>query len=205
MTKISRLFVGIEYWWQIYWRKLFISCLLTIALITSGVSLGLSILDGQRYELTVYSLHGAFAFYTCILSFRSIRQSDAESHSKSILHLSALSTIAFLLLGITTILPESSPPVTESLSVFHTFWPQSYILRAPNQDDAVLLALWYASITVYALACIVVIRTPLGPLLYYPPSDLYSEATVRSITNKDNNNVCGVISLSNLQSSPNSG
>ncbi len=146
--------------------------------------------------MTVYSLHVAFALYTCILSICSIRQDDVESHSKSVLHLAALSTLAFLLLGITTILPESPPPVTESLSIFYTFWSQSYVFRAPNQDDFVLLALWYASITVYGVACIVILRTPLGPLLHYPPSDIYSETAVQSITNKDHNNVCGVTSSS---------
>lgn len=176
-----------------YRRKLFISFLLALASVLSGISLGWAIADEDRHKSIVYSLHLTFALYAFLLSVRAVRHQDTDSHSESILHLTALTTVACLLLGVITILPESPAPV-KALSVYHVIRLRSY--DPPIEEDAILMGLWYTLVFVYAIACIVIFRTPLGPLLYYPPSNIYSEKTVQSITNTDENNVAGIISLS---------
>ena len=178
-----------------YRRKLFISFLLALASVLSGISLGWAIADEDRHKSIVYSLHLIFALYVFLLSARAVRHQDTDSHSESILHLTTLTTVACLLLGVITILPESQPPV-KALSVYHVIRPRSYHHDPANKEDPVLMGLWYILVFVYTIACIVIFRTPLGPLLYYPPSNIYSEKTVQSITNTDENNVAGITSLS---------
>ena len=124
--------------------------------------------------MKIYSLHLLFALYVFVISARSIVQVTTDDHSDSIVHITALLTVAFLLLGSTAILPDSPPPVALSID-----------------DEPVLLGLWYTLLGLYTVGCILAYSTPLGPPLHYPPSDIYSEKTVKSITNADEENVCG--------------
>lgn len=156
------------------WRKALLSLVLAFAVVTSTVSLGWSIANNDHIDITIYSLHVTFALYVFIISARSVFQVTTDDHSGSIIHLAALLTVAFALLGSTAILPDSPPPVALSID-----------------DEPVLLGLWYALLGVYAVGCILAYSTPLGPPLHYPPSDIYSEKTVKSITNIDERNVCG--------------
>ena len=156
------------------WRKALLSLFLAFAVVISTVSLGWSILNNNYHdEMKIYSLHLLFDLYVFIISARSIFQISTDDHSNSILHLTALLTVAFLLLGSAAILPDPTPSVAVS-----------------NFDDnSVLLCFWYALLGIYAVGCVLVYSTPLGPPLHYPPSDIYSEKTVKSITNTDERNV----------------
>ena len=140
----------------------------------SAISLGWSISSNDQVDMKIYSLHLFFALYIFVVSARSIVQVAAYDHSNSILHLTALLTVAVFLLGSAAILPDSPPPVAASID-----------------DEPVLLGLWYTLLGIYIVGCILAYSTPLGPPLHFPPSDIYSEKTVKSITNTDEQNVCG--------------
>ena len=155
------------------WRKALLSLFLAFAVVISTVSLGWSIVNNDHDDVKVYSLHLCFALYVFVISARSVLQVTTDDHSDSIIHLTALLTVAFSLMGSTAILPDSPPPVALSI------------------DEPVLLGLWYTLLGIYTVGCILAYSTPLGPPLHYPPSDIYSEKTVKSITNTDERNVCG--------------
>ena len=155
------------------WKKALLSLFLAFAVVISIVSLGWSIVNNDQDDIKIYSLHLFFDLYVFVISARSVLQVSTDHHSVSVLHLTSLLTLAFLLLGSAAILPDP-PSVAVSID-----------------DESVLLGLWYALLGIYAVGCILVYSTPLGPPLHYPPSDIYSEKTVKSITNTDERNVCG--------------
>jgi hypothetical protein len=147
---------------------------LAFAVVTSTASLGYSIIINDHVDIKIYSLHLLFALYIFVISARSVLQFTTIDHAESILHLTALLTVAVSLLGSVAILPDSSPTIAASID-----------------DSPVLLGLWYSLLGIYAISCILAYSTPLGPPLHYPPSDIYSEKIVTSITNMDEQNVCG--------------
>ena len=155
-------------------RKALLSIFLAFAVVTSTASLGWSIAINDHVDIKIYSLHLFFALYVFVISARSVLQVTADDHSNSILHLTALLTVAVSLLGSAAMLPDSSPPLTASID-----------------NKPVLLGLWYSLLGMYTVGCILAYSTPLGPPLHYPPSDIYSEKIVKSITNMDEQNVCG--------------
>ena len=150
------------------------SLFLAFAVMSSTFSLGWSIANDDHVDMKIYGLHLFFALYVFVISARSVVQVTTDDHSGSILHLTALLSVAFSLLGSTAILPDSPPPVAASID-----------------DEPVLLGLWYTLLGIYTVGCILAYSTPMGPPLHYPPSDIYSEKTIRSITNTDEKNVCG--------------
>lgn len=162
------------------WRKIFITLVLALSVVLSTVALGWSISNLDNSNTIVFSLHIFFDIYAFILSARSIGQNNPAYHSESILHLTALLTLGCLLMGPAAILPRTPSPVISGV----------------DEQDGVLLNLWYSLLAVYIIDCIACFTTPLGPPLHYPVSYIYSEKTVQSITNKDEENVCGVISMS---------
>ena len=153
------------------------SLFLAFAVMISTVSLGWSIANNDHVDMKIYSLHLIFALYVFIISARSVLQVTTDDHSASILHLTVLLTVAFSLLCSAAILPDSPPPTAASID-----------------DEPVLLGLWYTLLGIYTVGCILAYSTPLGPPLHYPPSDIYSEKTIKSITNTDEQNVCGTTS-----------
>ena len=155
------------------WRKALLSLFLVFAVVISTLSLGWSIANNDHDDMKIYGLHLFFALYVFVISTRSVLQVVTADHSTSVLHLTALLTVAFLLLGSAAILP--SPPKAVS-----------------NDDESVLLGLWYALLGIYTAGCILAYSTPLGPPLHFPPSDIYSEKTIKSIANADERNVCGI-------------
>ena len=157
------------------WRKAILSLFLAFAVVISRISLG-STVNNNHEDMIIYSLHLCFALYVFVFSARSILQITKDDHSDSILHLTALLTVAFLLLGSAAIFP-APPSVAVSID-----------------DESFLLNLWYALLGIYTVGCIVVYSTPLGPHLHYPASDIYSEKTIKSISNTDEHNVCGTTS-----------
>ncbi|CAA7268235.1 unnamed protein product [Cyclocybe aegerita] len=169
---------GERFWARMRWRKIFISSLLAVCLAICGVSLGWSIAEDNRFDIAVCSLHVFFALYAFLLSARSVGQTDDE-HSQSIIHLTSLMTVAFLLLGSSALLPDYSPPVPATVRQF-----------------SALLALWYTLVALYTVVCVLCFTTPLGPPLHYDPADIYSEKVVQSITNMDEANVCGLTGAS---------
>lgn len=161
------------------WRKLIISFLLSLTVVINTVSIGFAAANEEQYDVIVASLQLFFSLYVFLLSARSVGQSTADEHANSILHVTGLTTVAFTLLGSIAILPDRPPPVATS----HV-----------DSSEPVLIYLWYTLVGLYTILCVLTFTTPLGPPLYFPPKNIYFEKTVDSITNKDEENVCGIIS-----------
>ncbi|KJA25547.1 hypothetical protein HYPSUDRAFT_37542 [Hypholoma sublateritium FD-334 SS-4] len=196
-----------KFWIRMRWRKALVTLLLALALIATTISLGWSLAIHESNDTIIYSLHLIFALYLFLIAARSITQTDPANHSESILHLTVLISVAFALLGSTAILPRTPSPVAVSIGepvVKASVWyaaPASFSnATSPAivsiDDEPVLKGLWYALTAIYAIIAVIAYTTPLGPPLHYPPSDIYSEKTVQSITNKDEDNVCGIINAS---------
>ena len=96
------------------WRKALLTLFLVFAVVISTVSLGWSIANSDHDDMKIYSFHLIFAVYVFVISARSVLQVTTDDHSCSILHLTALLTVAFLLLGPAAILP-GLPPVAVSI------------------------------------------------------------------------------------------
>lgn len=94
------------------------------------------------------------------------------------MHLTGLTTFASLLLVALAILPADSRVVVSIDGI------------------PALTGLWHAAVVLYVLTAIVVVITPTGPALHYPPEAIYSEKTVLQATNTDQENVTGVIGAS---------
>lgn len=114
------------------------------------------------------SLHIAFASYVLAVSACSIGFSDVDSHWRATVHLSALTTLAFVVLGIAAILPT-----TES-------------------SRTVLATLWYSVLALYFVAAMIAVRTKRGPKLHFPAELIYSTKVIAGTTAFAENNVCGV-------------
>lgn len=65
-----------------------------------------------------------------------------------------------------------------------------------NDLDGILPGLWWAIFVLYALVFAISTTVPLGPKLHYPPERIYSEKIVAATTNKDEENVCGLVGAS---------
>ncbi|KAF8178262.1 multidrug resistance-associated ABC transporter [Pholiota molesta] len=159
-----------SFWTRMRWRKIFISFLLAFGLVITTAALGWSIIGAENHDTIVHSLQSAFSLYVFLLASLSVRQDATEAHTEFILHLTALLSIAFALLGCFAMIPHVSST---------SGW-------------------WYAVIGIYAIACATCYTTPLGPPLHFSPSPIYSDRIVRAITNKDEVNVCGVVDASPL-------
>lgn len=151
---------------------------LTAAL--NAVALGYAFAEDNTDDLLVASSQLVFSLYTLVLAANSVMQDDANSHSNSIMHLTSLSTVASFLLVSVAILPSTPAPVIKVLA------PLGQALQG----------LWYAVVALYTIVCVTAFTTPTGPPLFHNPKHIYSEKTVRSITNPDPENVCGLIGKS---------
>lgn len=164
-------------------RKLLLALVLAIILILNTVGLGWSAVDGDRSSITSYSLYSAYSLYVLAIAAKSINQDSIETHAESILHLTTLTTIASVFFVALAILPVDAAIVILELDT-----------------TPALTWLWLATMALNMLSSFIAFTTPMGPPLHYPPNVIYSEKTVLASTNKDEENVCGVIGMS--QNSP---
>ncbi|RDB27902.1 ATP-dependent bile acid permease [Hypsizygus marmoreus] len=166
------------FWGKMKQRKFIISGALAAILVIDAICLGWSVINDEAAEIATYAIHVAFSFYLVLVAVRSVPQAVIQTHAESILHLTALNTIAAALLGSTAVLPVT-PPITAAL-----------------ETVPALRGLWYTKLTLYIIACVISITTPLGPPLHYPPERIYSEKTIQLTTNTDEENVCGIVGAS---------
>ena len=149
--------------------------ILAIAILAiQTVSLGWSIIEEDDLNILVYSLHAVFALYTVVIALRAVNKTYSH-HAYSIIHLSALTFLATVLLTATAILPSKPMPI---ISVF--------------RSSSVPLALWYTVYALYAVSMAIAVTTPRGPPLHFPADKIYSQKTVMQITSNYEDNVCGV-------------
>ncbi|PFH48697.1 hypothetical protein AMATHDRAFT_5550 [Amanita thiersii Skay4041] len=168
-----------KFWQKICRRKIFISLIVASIVILSTISFGFAVANEERVDAATYVVHVIYSTYFLFLSVRSVKQVHVDGHSESILHMTALSVVATVALGVAAAIPRTSNPVTSSVA-----------------DEPAVRAIWYGALILYAIACAIVITTPLGPPLHYPPENIYSEKTVSAITNQDYENVCGIVGAS---------
>ncbi len=164
-ARLAMIYVGQL---QMRRRKYFIAILSTFSVAVTTATLGCSISDANSYLITSCSLQTSFAVYVFVLSLLSIRQ---ETHRESVLHLTALSTLAFALFGLSAIVP----------------------LRDDNTKGSITSLPCYALSVIYAITSATCFTTALGPPLHYPPSSIYSDQVVNSIVNHEEVNVCGAV------------
>ncbi|KAF5378754.1 hypothetical protein D9615_006977 [Tricholomella constricta] len=172
---------GDAFWAKMRWRKLLMTMLLVVVLVIDAISLGWSVANNESMEIVVNAIHVGFSLFLVILSARSVNETTTDGHSEYIIHLTSLTTLAFLLLGSTAILPDT-PPLAASLGK-----------RTP------LHGLWLAKVALYTIACLLYFTTPQGPRLHFPAERIYSEKTLQAATNHEEENVAGVSSASIYQ------
>jgi hypothetical protein len=152
-------------------RKIRLSSIMALLALIEAVRLGLG------GHVSICTLHVCFALYVLVVAICSVYRQTVPLHSASVWHLTCLTLLAVALMGFASILPSETLPVI----VIDT---QDSILTS--------LSLWYASLVLYTLALVTAVNIPCSPLLYYPPSLIYSEKTALAITHKEENNVTGV-------------
>ena len=158
-------------------RKLFITVLFAVILVIQAVGFGWSIIEADAQNVVVYALQSIYAVYVLAVSAAAINETYS-AHARAMVHLSALTFAAVLLLGATAILPSKPLP---SVSVF----------RASSAP----LGLWYAVLGLYAICMAISATTPRGPALHFPSEQIYSDKTLMQITSRYEDNVCGVTGM----------
>lgn len=152
-----------------------------------AISLGYVVYFSSSTTTATYLLHLLFAIYLSVLAVQSVGKNTVYSHTRNIIHLSALTTLAFVLLGSTALFPHDRTSIS-----------------APAEDSQpyLLQVVWYLVLGLYTLSTAVAITTPLGPALHFPASRIYSEKTVAAVTNHAVDNVSGVTGLYKLRCRP---
>lgn len=163
---------------QMRTRKLWICVLLALILILNAVGLGWSCIDAEPSSIATYTLYLCYSLYALVVAARSVNQDTTDYHCESFMHLTALTTFASVLLVGLAILPVDSP------------------VAASIDSIPALKGIWYAAMVLYIVTATVVVITPTGPSLHYPPEAIYTEKTVLQATNTDKENVTGVIGAS---------
>jgi hypothetical protein len=148
--------------------------LLTFAAAINASSFGWSIASDDNKLITTNVLSTVFSLYLIVLTGLSVNQQDVHSHTKSIIHIASLATAAASLFCVAAIIPETTSANGGDYE------------RAP-------VGLWYTTFGLYSLVFAISITRPLGPMMHYPPEMIYSEKITMAITNKDEENVCGVV------------
>lgn len=150
-------------------RKVILACvmLLIVAVHTSTIGWA-AVTDSSAHLVAAGCLLTAFALYVLVLASLSIRESNIDEHWATTIHLSSLTTTAVSLLAVAAALP--------SVAV----------------EDGVLRALNYVSLTLWAVAWFIAVRTKRGPKLHYPSDLVYSEKTLSGTTTRVEDNVCGI-------------
>lgn len=91
--------------------------ILAIILMIQSISLGWSIVVGQRRNIEALALQAVFSLYLVVIAVRSVTQPTVDLHSESVWHLFTLSTLAsaFFVSGEVLSLPPVA--VAESLQL----------------------------------------------------------------------------------------
>ncbi|KAH0581287.1 hypothetical protein H2248_012386 [Termitomyces sp. 'cryptogamus'] len=169
---------GDAFWAKMRWRKALLTLLLIVILALNTISLGWSLVNDKSTEIVINGIRTLFTLYLAILAAFSVNESSIERHSVYIYHLTALTTMATLLLGSTAILP-GSPSV-----------------KASSRTVTSLLGPWYTTLALYAITCVLYFTTPRGPRLHYPADNIYSEKTIQVAINHEEENVSGIVGAS---------
>ncbi|KAH7925080.1 hypothetical protein BV22DRAFT_1195420 [Leucogyrophana mollusca] len=166
------------FWVKARLWKLLIAVILAFVVAIQAICLGWTVTANENDSTTVCVLHIAYALYAVVLAVRSMYHNTIGPHSASMIHLAVLTFLPTALLGTTAILPSDKSVST------------------PIQNLPVLSGLWYSVLALYLIAAVITWTLPGGPPLHFPPETIYSEKTVKAITNLDQDNVCGIVGAS---------
>lgn len=145
------------------------------------VSLGYSISFSSPTVTATHLLHVLFSVYLSVLATQSIGKCTISSHTRRTIHLSALTALAFVLLGSTALFPGDRVSIS---------------IVADDSQPRFIQVVWYVVLGLYASSTFIAVTTPLGPALHFPVSRIYSEKTAAAITNRALDNVSGVTGAS---------
>ncbi|KAL9710252.1 hypothetical protein Ac2012v2_006548 [Leucoagaricus gongylophorus] len=152
------------------------SILLTFVVAINASSLGWSITSTETKRILTTLFQTSFSLYLLIVTGSSVNQRDVESHTRSIIHITSLTIVVTGLFCVAGIMPNSTFDGISRLEI--------------RRDD------FYATSAIYVVLLVVAMTRPLGPKLHFPSERIYSEKTVMAITNKDEENVCGLVGAS---------
>ncbi|KAK0452262.1 hypothetical protein EV421DRAFT_888433 [Armillaria borealis] len=168
-----------KFWEKMRRRKIILSFLFAAILILKTICFGWAIVEDEPSNVASYAIHVFFSLYVLAVAIRSVNQDAPGPHSESVLHLTTLTTLATVFLGISILLPTNSPPVATSVDASEVFtWT------------------WVFIFFIYTITCLLSFTTPRGPPLHYEPKDIYSTKEASARTNKDEVNVTGVTGAS---------
>jgi hypothetical protein len=118
--------------------------------------------------------------YILVFAVMSVAQDDVERHWSSIIHISAITSVAVFFLSLSAVMPSRSVLPTVVLT----------------SNSSVMSIFYGISLALLLVACIIAINTPRGPPLHFPASRLYSPKLLESSAPLAHNNVCGVVQAS---------
>ncbi|KAI0040180.1 ATP-binding cassette transporter [Auriscalpium vulgare] len=167
------------FWARNRFREGLLSLTFAIIIALQTTSLGYAAYFSHSHSIAVSSLQLAFALYVEYLAVRAINRDASSGHTATIIHLSILSTLAAVLLGVSAMVPEKAITIS-----FDDPQPQLFEV------------LWLATLGLYVFAAVGAATTPLGPALHFPPDRIYSAKTVANITNTEPDNVAGIVGAS---------
>jgi len=154
------------------------SALLTFVVAINASSLGWSITSAETNRILSALFQTSFSLHLLVLTGLSVHQRDVASQTRSIIHITSLATVVTSLFCVASIMPSSTVGGISS-----------------RRDD------FYATFAIYVVFLVIAVTRPLGPKLYFPSERIYSEKTVMAITNKDEENVCGLVGMMKNHSS----
>jgi hypothetical protein len=138
--------------------------------------------NGPRRITITFSLHALLACYLLLISYFAISQTDVTVHWKTLIHVSIISTVAFSVLLLNSILPIENGQI--------------------SLDNPILSGLWYTTLAMHTIGMLIAINIPGGPSLHCDPAILYNNKTLDSIVNQDYDNVSGVTGMNFCQTVP---
>lgn len=157
------------------------SALLTFVVAINASSLGWSITSAEINRILSTLFQTSFSLHLLVLTGLSVHQRDVASHTRSIIHITSLVAVVTSLFCIASIMPSLTVGGISS--------------REIRRDD------FYTTFAIYVVFLVIAVTRPLGPKLHFPSERIYSEKTVMGITNKDEENVCGLVGMINNHSS----
>ncbi|KAH9050918.1 ATP-binding cassette transporter [Lactarius deliciosus] len=156
-----------SFWANVKLRGALLVIAFAVIVSLQTVSLGYSISFSSSAIIATHILHVSFSVYL--------------SHTRRTIHLSALSALAFVLLGFTALFPSNRVSTS---------------ILADGSQPRFMQVVWYVVLGLYAFSTFIAVTTSLGPALHFPVSRIYSEKTVAAITNQAMDNVSGVTGAS---------
>ena len=159
-------------------RKLNLIAISAVLVAVDTTAFGYSLASRGSEESLSFFLRILFDVYIVILTALTIQDVEVRHHWVTIVHLSALSALAFMLSFVASILPE-----TDDIQVS---------LVEDSEDSRLLVGLWYTDLILALLFMTVSSTTPRGPRLHFPSEEIYAEKTLETSTTHAYDNVCGI-------------